>query len=77
MTTEHVAIALEHVCCHAGGLRLAQRSVARLPGVLDVSLDTTTMVAHVDFEPERCSRADIIASVRGLGYRAGEADQWD
>ena len=77
MSTEHVAIPLDYVCCHDGGLLLTRRSVKRLDGILDVTLDITAVTAHIDFDPRHSTRAQIIASVHQLGYRAGEADAWN
>lgn len=72
MKTEHVVISLEHVCCHEHALRLTRRSVAHMAGVIEVSLDATKATAHVEFDPRRSTRAEVIAAVRAWGYRAGE-----
>ncbi|MCC7364670.1 MAG: PAS domain-containing protein [Dehalococcoidia bacterium] len=53
-----------------GGEYLIGRSLAKLPGVLDVEVDERTQEATIRFERDRVRVEEMVAVVRHLGYRA-------
>jgi len=45
-----------------------ERSLGRVDGVLETALHPTTGTASVTFDPDRASRADVVAAIEGAGY---------
>ena len=44
------------------------KSLQRVDGVLDAALQPTTGMATVTYDPDRISKADVIAAIEGAGY---------
>ena len=67
------ALMLEGVRCTAC-VWLNQSVLGRLPGVLAVGINATTHRAQLRWDPRRIQLSEILAAVRGIGYRAHPYD---
>ena len=62
---------IEGMTC-ASCVRRVERSLAKVPGVEDASVNFATEQAVVRFDPAQASLADLRAAVDKAGYRVGE-----
>ncbi|MDF3039018.1 MAG: copA [Thermomicrobiales bacterium] len=62
---------IEGMTC-ASCVRRVERSLAKIPGVEDASVNFATEQAVVRFDPAQASLADLRAAVDKAGYRVGE-----
>jgi Cu2+-exporting ATPase len=64
---------LEGIRCPACAW-LNEQAIAGQPGVLGVSVNTTTHLATVRWDPARARLSDVLRAVREIGYRASPFD---
>jgi Cu2+-exporting ATPase len=67
--TAHIDLAVEGVHC-AGCMRRIEKSLMRLPGILEVRLNFTNRRLAVDWRDGMLDAGEIIAALARLGYRA-------
>jgi Cu2+-exporting ATPase len=69
-----VSLMLEGITC-AACIWLNEQHLAKLPGVLAVSINYSTRRARVQWDSRRIALSDILAAVAAIGYRAHPYDQ--
>ena len=69
--SSEAVVPIEGMTC-ASCVRRVERSLAKVPGVADASVNFATEQAVVRFDPARVSVADLRAAVEKTGYRIGE-----
>jgi P-type Cu+ transporter len=67
--TEHVTIPVSGMTCAACQGRV-QRTLAKMPGVMDASVNLMTNSAAVDYDPAVVDPAGLVARIRATGYGA-------
>jgi Cu+-exporting ATPase len=50
-----------------------EKALAALPGIASASVNPSTRMARVDYDPGRTGIADILGAIRSVGYSAGTA----
>ena len=70
MTTERATLAIYGLTCGGGGALLAERALAREPGVVRAYVNPSTEMAYVEYDPERVSADQLVAAVAHVGLRA-------
>ncbi len=69
----------EHVELRIGGMNCAhcppaiEKAAATVPGVTSASVNSSTKVARIDYDPARTKIADILHAIRSVGYTVGTA----
>lgn len=70
--TQTVRIPIEGMSCSACVARV-KSGLSQLDGVSSVDVDLASRSARVRFAPSRVSAQTIVATINGMGYRAGTA----
>lgn len=68
------ALLLEGITC-AACIWLNEQHIARLPGILSVSINYTTHRARVRWDDSRIKLSQILEAITAIGYRAQPYDQ--
>jgi len=69
----------EHVELRIGGMNCAhcppaiEKAAAAVPGVTSASVNSSTKVARIDYDPARAKIPDILHAIRSVGYTVGTA----
>src|SRR6516162_5346222 len=69
----------EHIELRIGGMTCAhcqpaiEKAAAAVPGVTSASVNPSTRIARIDYDPTRTQIADIAHAIRSVGYTVGTA----
>src|SRR6266699_1002575 len=69
----------EHVELRIGGMNCAhcppaiEKAAAAVPGVTSASVNSSTKLARIDYDPARAKIPDILHAIRSVGYTVGTA----
>ena len=69
-----IALPVSDPACRGGGALVVQRTLARLDGVIEVSVSPVTetrCVAYVECDARRVSPDDLLAALEQVGFRSG------
>ena len=55
----------------------ADKSLQRVDGVVDATLQPTTGTANVTYDPDRISEADVVEAIKAAGYEVVEGSDVD
>lgn len=70
--TEHITIAITGFGCGGGGSLVAERAIARVPGVARVYVNPATEMAYVEYDPQVTKTEQLTAAVEQTGLRVAE-----
>lgn len=66
---ERLTLPIADLGCGGGGALTIERTLVRLPGVRRAYVNPLTEMAYVEMDAARCSRADLVRAIEGLGFR--------
>ncbi|MBI4498073.1 MAG: heavy-metal-associated domain-containing protein [Chloroflexi bacterium] len=72
MTTQRITLPILNLSCGGGGSLTVERALARVSGVVRVSVNPATEMAYIEYDPARTSPAQLVAAVERVGFQAGE-----
>ena len=67
MTRQTTTVMLDDVGCGGGSAHTIERALQDVPGVLHAYVNPATEAAYVEFDADRCARADLVAAVESVG----------
>lgn len=70
--TEHITIAITGFGCGGGGSLVAERAIARVPGVVRVYVNPATEMAYVEYDPQVTEIKLLTAAVEQTGLHVAE-----
>ena len=70
MSTQELNFPITGMTC-ASCVRRVEKALAKVPGVEQAGVNLATEHAHVVFDPETASRAQLTAAVEKAGYGVG------
>ena len=70
--TEHITIAITGFGCGGGGSLVAERAIARVPGVVRVYVNPATEMAYVEYDPHLMEIRRLNAAVEQTGLHVAE-----
>jgi P-type Cu2+ transporter len=57
--------------CAGSGALIAERALARVPGVINVYVNPVTEMAYVRYDDARCALGALIKAIEGAGFKVG------
>jgi len=67
-TLAHTVLPLTELGCGGGGALTIERQLSHMPGVMHVYVNPLTEMAYIEYDPTRCSPAELTAAIRRAGY---------
>ena len=68
---QRLTIGIDGLAC--GGSLSVERTITRLPGVIQVYVNPLTEMAYVKIDPTRVSEEQVVAAVTDLGLTPGRS----
>lgn len=72
MKTRRVTVFIYELGCGGGGALTVERTLAKIPGVVQVYVNPATETAYIEYDPAVVDVDGLIAAVESVGFRAGE-----
>ena len=70
MSPRRVTLMIDGLALGGGGALIVERALARLPGVLRVTVNPATEMAYVEYDPAEAQAPQLLAAVEGVGFEA-------
>lgn len=70
--TRRITLAIYGLSCGGGGALTVERSLAKVPGVVQAYGNPATEMAYVEYDPAVTGPDQLISAVERVGFRAGE-----
>ena len=70
--TEHVTMAITGFGCGGGGSLVAERALAKVPGVVRVYVNPATEMAYVECDPQITELRQLTAAVEQTGLHVAD-----
>jgi hypothetical protein len=74
MSTQRATIQIRDPVCAGAGTSAIQSALMRIPGVLDAYVNPLTDIAYIDYDPTRCTPAELTKALAAEGLRSGVPD---
>lgn len=70
MKTKHSTVLLEDAGCVAGSIQTIEHALRQVPGVVRVYVNPVTEAAYVEYDPDSCTEAALVAAIQSIGVQA-------
>ena len=70
--TRRVTVFIYDLGCGGGGALTVERTLTKVPGVVQVYVNPATETAYIEYDPTVADVDGLIAAVESVGFRAGE-----
>jgi len=70
MSPRRVTLMIDGLALGGGGALIVERALARLPGVLRVTVNPATEMAYVEYDPMEAQAPQLLATVESVGFKA-------
>ena len=71
-STERATLAIGGFSIGGGGSLLAERAIAKVPGVVHVYVNSATEMAYIEYDPRLMQVTQLTAAVERTGLRVAE-----
>lgn len=72
MKRQRATVPIYGLVCSVGDALTVERALLETPGVLRAYVNPAIEMAYLEYDEERCGRAQIVHAVERSGFRAGE-----
>lgn len=72
--TRRVTVPILGLGCGGGGGLMAERALARVPGVTQAYVNPATEMAYVEYDPALTGPEHLVAAIEHAGLRAGKPE---
>lgn len=70
--TERLTLAISGFACGGGGSLVAERAIAKVPGVVHVYVNPATEMAYIEYDPQLMEMTNLTSAVERTGLRVAE-----
>jgi Cu+-exporting ATPase len=68
-SVERLTLPISGLGCGGGGALSIERALMKLAGVQRAYINPATEMAYVEIDTDRCSHADLVRTIEGIGFR--------